>query len=142
MALRVRVSNTPNSAGGTARRGDVVVLMAATLALTGAILHNLGAFGGRSLGVIADSVPVAIYLGAAGLGFLARTRTAATWVLLVMGWVMVVTALLGVVPRSVDQLASDRSAYLVLHAVVLVTQVPLIIVLIRRLNRDAVGRAW
>ncbi|ALG85015.1 hypothetical protein ACH46_11615 [Gordonia phthalatica] len=112
-----------------------MVLVLALIALAGALVHNHEDFTGRSFGIFSDVVPLVMYLGVALLGFVPRLRAAATWALLITAWIMVVTALVGLIPRTaMASSAVEYPDHLGVHILVLVVQLPLIVMLIRRLN--------
>lgn len=139
LTLRTRAVGTSKSE--TARvtlRSDVMVLCLAAIAGAGTYAHNHAHLVGPGFGLLADGIPIAVYLGLALAGFVPRLRSAASWALLVVAWIMVIMALVGVIPRTVMISASDGfSTHVVAHCVVLAAQVPLIIMLIRRLNGTA-----
>lgn len=136
MALRTRTTTVSNSAVLEATvRSDVAVLALTVIALGGALIHNHEDFAGQSFGVFADAVPLMLYLGVALLGFVPRLRSAATWALLIIAWIMVITTLVGLVPRTaMISLPVVNPGHLGVHALTLAAQLPLIIMLIRRLN--------
>ncbi len=115
-----------------------MVLFLALLGAAGTLVHNHEDLAGSNVDLLADGVPLAVYLGLALAGFLPRLRPAASWMLLLSAWVMVIMALAGLIPQTVMVDGFDGfSGHLIVHAIVLAAQVPLIVILIRRLNGTA-----
>ena len=139
MILRTRATTVPTSKVLEATvRSDVVVLILALVALSGALVHNREDFAAGSFGILADAVPIVMFFGVAVLGFAPRARSAATWSLLITSWIMVVTSLVGLIPRTtMISLPADQPGHVWVHLLALLAQAPLIIMLIRRLNGAA-----
>lgn len=117
-------------------RSDLMMLALAAVAVGGTHVHNQQAAEGASLGSIADWAPAVAYLGLALLAFVPKFRSAATWALMICAWVMVIIALVSFLPRG-SWGSFDTSSHYAMHVVFLVTQIPIIVMLVRRLNGEA-----
>lgn len=136
VALRTHGSAASKPVASAATvRSDVAVLVLALVGVAATLVHNHDDLAGRDFGVFVDAVPVVLYVGLALIGFVSRFRSAASWALLLTAWIFVITALVGLVPRvTMATVPEGYSNHLIAHALVLVMQIPLIVVLVRRLN--------
>ncbi|NLG48071.1 hypothetical protein [Gordonia sp. (in: high G+C Gram-positive bacteria)] len=138
MAFGARAVDSPRSAGSQGTlRSDLMLLALAVVAVGGTHIHNHQDVDGTSLGPIVYWAPVVVYVGLALLAFIPRFRSAASWALMVCAWVMVVIVLVGVLPRGSWQSSFENSHHYLMHTVVLIAQIPMIVMLVRRLNGEA-----
>ncbi|GAC59833.1 hypothetical protein [Gordonia sihwensis] len=138
MAVRTRTAKSAQVDRRIARRDDVLVLAFAAVALAGVLIHDRVDMPATPLLSVTNMFPTAVYLGLGLLGFVPRARAASSWLLLIWAWILVVASLIGLIPQSNAVSAPQNpNVHYVFHIIYAACQLPLVVALVLRLNRDA-----
>ncbi|EGD53751.1 hypothetical protein [Gordonia neofelifaecis] len=138
MALRVQTGKAVSPANRHSTiRGDLAVLLLAILAVAGVLVHNRVDTPDEPLLSPMNVALTAVYLVLAILGFMRITRPAASWMLMIWAWIMVVASLISLMPQATwAGSPTNVDVHYGSHVLFGACQIPLIIILIRRLNGD------
>lgn len=138
MTVRARTNTGASSTLRQATvRGNFVLLGLTVVAAAGVLLHNRVDLPTTTVEVLYWG-PAVVYVVAGLLGCVPRLQVAANWALLVWAWAMVITALITMIPSTAGKdFRADPAVHYSIHILIVVLQIPLIVMLLRRLAGES-----
>lgn len=116
---------------------DVTILILTIVAAVEVLLHSRVDLPTATGGVLYWG-PAVVFVALGSLAFMSRWRTGVHWALVLWGWIMIIITLVTLLPSTAGrEYRADPALHYAMHALIFVTQIVLIVFVIRRLGTDA-----